>query len=394
MKVFDQFITPEELAAYRKEKLAIQLSYAAERSPFFKKLLSCCDIERAELSDLPFTSAEDIAAHWDEMVCVPASRVQRVVTQKTSGSTGSPKRICFSESDLQATSDFFSVGMGYMCSPGDRVIVLMSGNTPDGLGNLLEKGLCKLGAEPLIYGAVTDYDDAVRVCREFQPHTIIGAPAPVRRLALIAPEMRPANVLLSSDYVSDAAVGTIRRKWECGVFTHYGLTETCYGCAVDCPSHNGMHIRNDEFIIEIIDPKTLIPLPAWQPGEIVISTLRREAFPLVRYRTGDMGVLIDGPCGCESSLMRMGRVFGRLEELLQDMSVYRLDETLLGFDSVLDYAAEQREDSLSVAVETENPDVVDSAEKALRRLWPEASVTVSAAHIGSTAGKRRINRIL
>ncbi|MBO4831542.1 MAG: phenylacetate--CoA ligase family protein [Oscillospiraceae bacterium] len=394
MKIFDQSISPEELAGYRKDMLARQLAYAAEHSPFYAELLSGVIPGRAELTDLPFTSAGDVTARGAEMVCVPGSEVQRIVTQRTSGSSGSPKRIYFSAADLQATVDFFAVGMGYMCSAGDRVLVLMSGNTPDGLGSLVERGLCKLGAEPLIYGNVTDYGDAVRVCREFLPHTVIGAPATVRRLALCAPELRPANVLLSSDYVSDAAVGTIRRLWECGVFTHYGLTETCYGCAVECPSHTGMHIRNDEFIIEIIDPELLIPLPAWQPGEIVITTLRREAFPLVRYRTGDMGVMIGGSCGCGSSLPRLGRVFGRIDELKRDLNVYKLDETLLRFDAILDYSASLHGSELSVLIETEDRGVSGKAKAGLEKLFSDVQISVSETQTGAGAGKRKIDRLV
>jgi len=394
MKVFDQSISPEELAEYRKAALARQLIYAAGHSAFYKNALSGVDPERAPLTELPFTTAEDIALHGAEMACIPASEVRRVVTQQTSGSSGAPKRIYFSAADLQATTEFFAVGMGYMCSAGDRVLVFMSGNTPDGLGRLLHDGLCKLGAEPLIYGSVIDYADASRVCREFEPHTIIGTPAAVRRLALLDPDLRPANVLLSADYISDAAVGVIRRKWCCDVFTHYGLTETCYACAVECPCHMGMHVRHDELIVEVIDPKSLVPLPAWQPGEIVLTSLHREAFPIIRYRTGDMGVLIDSPCACGSSLPRMGRVFGRIDELRRDINIYRLDETLLGFDAVMDFSASLRGDVLSVEIETEDRAVTREAQNALLRLFPGTRISVSAAQLGASVGKRKIDRLV
>jgi phenylacetate-coenzyme A ligase PaaK-like adenylate-forming protein len=104
------------------------------------------------------------------------------------------------------------------------------------------------------------------------------------------------------------------------------MTETGFGLAVDCRCRDGMHLRDDEFYVEIIDPKTLQPLPDGEMGEIVLTSLKERAMPLIRYRTGDIGTLLTTPCTCGGALPRLGRVEGRLSGDFPSMSV--LDELL------------------------------------------------------------------
>ena len=92
---------------------------------------------------------------------------------------------------------------------------------------------------------------------------------------------------------------------------HYGLTETCYGCALECPAHNGYHLRWLDVVVEIVDMDGDTVLPPGEVGEVVLTTLR-EAMPLIRYRTGDVASLLPGPCACGSPLKRLGPVLGRI----------------------------------------------------------------------------------
>ena len=104
--------------------------------------------------------------------------------------------------------------------------------------------------------------------------------------------------------------------WRCEVFSHWGMRETCLGGGVECAAHDGHHLRHADLLIEILDPESGVPLPFGRRGEMVISTLRREAMPLFRYRCGDLSHLIAAPCVCGSRLPRLGAVQGhyRTEE--------------------------------------------------------------------------------
>ena len=139
------------------------------------------------------------------------------------------------------------------------------------------------------------------------------------RLALLHPELRPKRVLLSADYCAPAVINTIERRWCCEVYVHYGLTESGLGCAVETPERIGMIPRSDILLETLPD------------GELVLTTLRREAMPLIRYRTGDLGELTSDGI--------LTRVSGRKQEKAKPVSIMELDNILFACDSIFDYSA-------------------------------------------------------
>ena len=390
---------------YQLEMLNTQLAYAVGHSRFYREKLAGVELPLKTLADikrLPFTTAADITGHGGEMVCGGAGMARRVVTINSAGTGGAPKRLFFSETDLKRTEDFFTAGMRYMCDAGDRVMIFMPADSENGIGQLLVRGLTELGAIPYAYGLISDFDEAAAALRQERYHTAIGIPAQIRKLALLAPDIRPANVLLSADYVSAAAKETISRLWGCEVFTHYGLTETGYGCAVECRAHDGQHIRHDELLVEIVEPEwagsaaaeaaptaaatTSAAADMYKPGtgwgEIVITTLRREAMPLIRYRTGDLGRLIQGRCACGSELPRLDQVQGRLQELQYEINIYRMDELLQSRDEILDYHTVMNASGLFVALEAAagaETGAVVICRDILSRTWPETPAIVRLA---------------
>ena len=334
-----------------------------------------------------FTTAEDLAGHGRDYVKVGADEIQRIVTLRTSGSTGAGKRLYFTSGDLRRTVEFFRDGMRWICTPGDRVAILLGSSSPDGLGRLLEEGLKELGAEPSLLCLPTDYEETASTLKELTPDTVVGLPVQVRRLALAVPQLRPKSVLLSGDYVSLAAAETITRLWHTKVFSHYGLTESGLGFAVQCPLLLGQHIRADELRVEIVDPDTGESLPEGQWGEIVFTTLRREAMPLQRYRTGDVSRLLPGVCPCGNPGPRLDRVLGRVTEMRKPVSIYELDEALLCRDEVLDYAAEFRDGSLTVTAEGGEPEAI---RRLLAEKYPQFTVRVIPGAIPPSAQKRMV----
>ena len=132
-------ITQQAVDAYQLEALRRQAAYAVEHSRFYRQLYAGYDLD--DPLSLPLISSDDIVAAGTSVVCLSQSRIKRIVTMMTSGSTAAPKRIYFSEADLELTIDFFANGMLFMTAPGERVMICMDGQTPDGLGDLLARGL-------------------------------------------------------------------------------------------------------------------------------------------------------------------------------------------------------------------------------------------------------------
>jgi phenylacetate-coenzyme A ligase PaaK-like adenylate-forming protein len=337
-----------------------------------------------------FTTPEDLMAHGWDYLRVPGDKVQRVVTLRTSGSTGPAKKLYFTAGDLERTIEYFRTGMAWISRPGDRVAVCMGSLSPDGLGRLLEEGLRRLGAEPMLLGFVKNYDETAAALRELRPDTVVGLPVQVRRLALLAPGLRPRTVLLSGDYVSLAVRDTVARIWETKVFDHYGLTESGLGFAVQCPELLGMHIREDELQVEIVEPGSGRVLPEGEWGEIVFTTLRREAMPLRRYRTGDWGRLLPGTCPCGRPGPRLDRVLGRITERSKPISIYTLDEILLREDGIRDYAAALEGDRLRVTLDLAPGLTPEEIGSRLADLWPPERLCPEAGAVPPGTAKRSV----
>ncbi len=337
-----------------------------------------------------FTTPEDLERHGADYVRVSGSAVQRIVTLRSSGSTGPAKRLYFTAGDLERTVEFFREGMTHICRPGDRVAACIGSLSPDGLGRLLEEGLRRMGAEPLLLGVVRDYGETAKALADFQPHTVVGLPVQVRRLCLLRPDLKPRTVLLSGDYLADSLRGLVSRIWGCAVFDHYGLTESGLGFAVQCPALEGLHVRADELSVEIVEPGTDRVLPEGEWGEIVFTTLRREAMPLRRYRTGDCGRLLPGVCACGYAGQRLDRVLGRLTEREKPVSIYALDEALLGWEGLYDYAASLDGERLRVTADLAPGTELGEVTRRLEGVWPADQLEVRAGAVPPGTAKRAV----
>lgn len=298
------------------------LHHAASRSRFYSRTLSGHNLQLTSLADLarlPFTTVSDLR-RWQDFLCVSQGDVQRIVTLQTSGSTGAPKRLAFSGNDLKRTASFFAAGMAQLISPGQTLLVLLPGATrPDGVTDLLRQALnpASIRVEAGDPAATPESlrADFLRV----QPDTVIGGPEQLEALLHAAAQdimlheaaCRLRGVLSSGGVFRPDIQARISEAFACLTLDHYGLTESGFGGGVQCPAREGHHLRELDCLIEIVDPDDGTPLPEGQTGEIVLTTLQREAMPLIRYRTGDAASLLPGPCACGSPLHRLGPVLGR-----------------------------------------------------------------------------------
>jgi phenylacetate-coenzyme A ligase PaaK-like adenylate-forming protein len=347
---------PVSLAAihsYQMDKLAETVAYASRNSPFYREkfaAISGMDRVDAEMfALLPFTSEEELRRHGAEMLCVSQDEVARIITMQSSGTTGPPKRLFFSEDDLEQTLDFFHHGMQPLVSSGERVLILLPGKTPDSAGDLLARGLARMEVGSHIYGLVADPVEAVKALVAHPCEVILGFPVQILALARCAAALkidmgRIRSVLLCSDYISKAVCHALSELWQCQVFSHYGTVETGLGGGVECEARSGCHLRETDLFFEVICPQTGTVLAPGEFGEIVFSTLHRRAMPLIRYRTGDYGRLLAGPCPCGSSIRRLDRVQGRINQVRElkngcHLSMAELDEILLPVPGILDFQA-------------------------------------------------------
>ena len=155
-----------------EEKLTLlneQLEYAKKNSSFYSYLPSRPLLSLEELKNIPLNSADDLIQHEHEFICCSAGEIHRIVSMSTSGTTAQAKRIAFTRSDLDNTIDFFHHGMNTLCEENDTVIIFMPGNSPDGLCDLLSKGLKKFHAKPKVHGVIQDYNDAAKFCEKNSP---------------------------------------------------------------------------------------------------------------------------------------------------------------------------------------------------------------------------------
>lgn len=340
------------LEALQFARLEATIDYARAHSPFYRarrdwpaeRIRS-----RADLARLPFTLPADLARADPPLAAVSQSEIERFVTLPTSGTTGPAKRVCFSAGDREATLDFFHHGMALFTRPGDRVAIAFAGNRPGGVGDGLAHALVRLGATPLIAPADAGPRDLAAFLRATGATMAAGPPTRLLAAARVStedggPPIRLHAVLVSSDHAAASLRRGLERAWGCAVHDHWGMTETGYGGAVECAAHAGRHIRETDLLVEVIDPASGAALPYGESGEVVITTLGRRALPLLRYRTGDRGRLLDAPCACGSRLLRLDGLDGRIDGgvVLRGgvrLDMPRLDEILFDLDGVLDFEA-------------------------------------------------------
>lgn len=339
-------LTREALEAYQLKKLKETLAYVQDKSRFYREHLQGLKIDSLEdFSRIPFTSSDDLAQRSGDFLCLAQHEVARIISIETSG-TKKAKRIFFSEEDLERTVDFFHHGMTYLVEAGDKVLVLMPGSSYASIGDLLKKGLARLGCQAFILGLSQSSEKVLETLVREEIDAIVGIPLELYQLARIKDshkaykDLKVKSILLSADYVADSVKKLLEESFGAKVFNHYGMSEMGYGGGLDSPALDGYHLREADLYFEIVDPNTGQVLPPGQEGEVVFTTLTRKAMPLVRYRTGDLASFVEDSKG---PLKKMGHVRGRREEELDldghKISLAQLDEILFRLDGLLDYGA-------------------------------------------------------
>lgn len=341
----------ESLENYQLNKIREVIDYGKKYSKFYKehlKDISGNDIKSLkDFEKIPFTLPIHIKENSNKFLCVPQKDIARIVTLRTSGTSGEEKRIYFTEKDLALTVEFFKYGMQCIVDKNDSVLVLLPGNSYGSIGDLLKKALNDIDIPCYVQGVLVKPKGTAEFIREKGIDCIVGIPLQVLYFSRMQSETFKASIkkiLLSTDYVPETLIREIARKFNCKVFTHYGMTEMGYGGGVECEALSGYHMRENDLYFEVINPITGKVVKDGEYGEIVFTTLTREGMPLIRYKTGDIGCFKVDPCACGTFLKTMERVPGRIENKIiigknKFLSMRDLDEIILSFQEVINYNA-------------------------------------------------------
>ena len=274
------------------------------------------------------------------------AEIRRVRSDATSGTTGAAKRVFYTEGDCARTVELFMAGLGELIFPGSVTMICFPFSGPHGLGELIAEAGERLGARPLKLGVGLSYGEFAKLLETERPDTFVGMPVQLLSLLRVCGRGSLRRALVSGDACPDAVLKGCEAILQSRLFPHYGSREMALGGAICCPAHEGMHLRENHVIAEIVDEQGR-PLPPGEIGELIITTIGMEAMPLIRYRTGDYTRRIPGTCPCGSQVLRLDTV--RRKETAE---LAALDETLFSLPFVADYRAERRNGGLHLQILT------------------------------------------
>ena len=337
----------EDLKSYQEKAFWKNFLYAKNNSTFYRKFYAGVEAGSgfAGMEAVPLLREEHLRQFGKQMLCVQQDAIHRIVTLASSGTTGEPKRVYFTEKDQELTVDFFANGMQTFTESGDKVLILLPSATPGCVGDLLSIGLRRFGAKPLPYGILDDCEKVLALLYAEQPQVIVANPVQMLLLAYYYEKNRcrfPEKsialqaILLSTDYIAESLVSQLQRIFACPVYEHYGMTEMGLGGAVACTAQKGYHMREADMLFEVVNPETGKQVPVGEYGEVVFTTLTREAMPFIRYATGDWGRFLPHSCACSTVLPRLDKIAGRLDDAV---GITQLDEILFAYDGILNYTA-------------------------------------------------------
>lgn len=326
-------LTREGLEGLQLKRLNETLARLKARGGFYRDYPE--KLENLEqLQELPFTTAAELSAFPGRFLLTSQSEVSRVISGATSGTTGPAKRVFYTENDTEHTVGFFAAGISEMLSAGEKCFIAFPFSGSFGLGDLIAKAVERLGAVPIKAGFGQSWGELIALVKETRPEACIGFPVPLLSLARMYGEDFPIQrALVSGDACPKGVMEELEAILGSRLYPHYGSRECGLGGAVTCPAFEGMHLRENHIIPEIVDENGRV-LPDGEYGELVITTIGSDAMPLIRYRTGDhTRILPKCPCGgVTKRIDAVSRREGRI-------SMEELDSKLFHNKALVDYRA-------------------------------------------------------
>ncbi len=341
----EETLSREELQSVQADRLQTVLK-RARRSPFYQdRIFPEWTVSSPEqIRDLPLTTKDDLRAGYPYgFLTEPLSSLVRL--HASSGTTGSPTAILYTRNDVNTWADLVArcmhmVGM----RPGDVFQNLSGyGLFTGGLG--IHYGAERLGCLTIPSGAGNSRRQ-IKLLTDFQVTAIHIIPSYALHLAAvfqdqgIDPRSLPLRVaLIGAEPHTEEIRARIEDVYGVKAYNSYGLSEmNGPGVAFECPAQKGMHIWEDAYLPEVLDPQTLEPVAEGEIGELVITTLTREGMPLLRYRTRDLTRFLPGECPCGRAHRRIDRILGRADDMIiiKGVNIYpmQVERVLMGIEEV------------------------------------------------------------
>jgi phenylacetate-CoA ligase len=316
----------ESLEQLQLERLQATLNRVERNVAFYHHAFSAGAAAQvaslADLTRLPFTTKEDLRRSYPyDMFAVPLRDIVRI--QSTSGTTGSPIVVGYTRNDIRTWAECVArvLTAGGVTEHDVVQVAFGYGLFTGGLG--FHYGAERIGASviPASTGAL---EKQVLIMKDFKTTALACTPGyaaaiadTVARSGIHPEKLSLKTAFLGAEPWSEGMRAHIEASLRVRAFDNYGLTEILGpGVSFECEERCGLHVNEDHFIVEAIDPSTLAPVTDGSEGELVFTTITKEGFPLIRYRTGDLGVLTREPCACGRTLARMSRVQGRIDDMI------------------------------------------------------------------------------
>ncbi|MFP5257951.1 MAG: phenylacetate--CoA ligase family protein, partial [Acidobacteriota bacterium] len=253
---------PARLADWQLAALGRAVAHA-RMAPFYRDRLAHLPPgfpgSLADFATLPTTTPADLADAFTRFLTVPQDAVARMVTVATSGTTGAPKRMALTDADIEETLTCFRVVMAVTLNPGETVLILFPAAKPDSVGDLIGRGMKRLGAVPVFGDPTGNPARLAEALAAHHPQSLIAAPSQLR-VALDDPAACQAaraclrSVVYASDFLSPELREKTAARFGCRVFDYYSATEMAYGGGMECEAGGGYHLREAQLYFEVLDP--------------------------------------------------------------------------------------------------------------------------------------------
>ena len=317
----------EELEKLQLERLKTTIEQAV-KSPFYSKLYAEKGIDASTITSiddirkLPFTTKQDMRDNYPfGFLACNQSEVVRL--HSSSGTTGNPTVICHTKRDIETWANRVARSF-YMVGLRNTDVIQNSsgyGMFTGGLG--MQAGIEALGAMSIPAAAGNSLRQ-IKFIMDFGTTAIHAIPSYALRLADVFEEVgidpktqtHLTTFLIGAEPHTEETRRKIEERFGVKAYNSFGMTEMSGpGVAFECQEQNGMHIWEDSYLVEIVDPDTLEPVPDGEIGELVLTTLDREAMPLIRYRTRDLTRILTEECPCGRTHRRLDRMKGRSDDM-------------------------------------------------------------------------------
>ena len=349
----EETLPREEIEKIQLERLKETVARVYEKvEPYRKKMdeagVKPEDIQSlADLRKLPFVTKQDMRDNYPfGLFAVPKDKLVRI--HASSGTTGKPTVVGYTQGDLDTWTECVSriACMGGATEKDVAQICFGYGMFTGALG--LHYGLENIGAA-IVPSSTGNSEKQIMYMQDFETSLLVATPSYALRLAEVAREMgldpeKDLHVkiaLVGSELLTDAMREEMHKYWgkDIKITSNYGMSELMGpGVSGECLEVCGMHINEDFFIPEIIDPKTGEVLPAGEQGELVITCIKKEGLPLIRYRTKDITRLFYDKCKCGRTFCRMENLSGRSDDMLKIRGVNvfpsQIEEVILSIEEL------------------------------------------------------------